>query len=118
MDDVREVIQVSSVEVQQVRDGAKVLAWLLCKVVPDGLVGLASVSQGLVEASRIGLLVQLKGLRQQLEGLAHFLVLLLEARRLLAGKLVDGGVDNHNVLVHPLGEGLEALDLALHLLKV
>ena len=94
------------------------MAGLLGEVFPDGFVGLPGVGQGLVQASGVDLLVHLKGLAQQPEGLAHALVLLLKAGDLLAGELVDGGVHHHYVLVQPLGEGLEAVDLALHLLEV
>lgn len=118
MDDVGEVGQVSSVEVQQVGDGIQVLARLLGEILSDGLVGVAGVRDGFVQAGGVLLLVQLEGLAQQLEGLTHFLVLLLEAGHLLASELVDGGVHDHAVLVHPLGEGLEGFDLALHFLEV
>lgn len=118
MDDVRKVGQVSSVEVQQVRNGIQVLARLLSEILPYRLVGLASVGDGLVQARRVGLLVQLECLPQEFEGLSHFLILLLEPCHLLAGELVDGGVHNDDVLIHPLGEGLEAFDFALDLLEV
>ena len=118
MDDVREIVQVSSVQVQQVRNGIQVLTRLLGEILSYRLVGLPGVRDGPVQADRVGLLVQLERLGQELEGLSHLLVLLLEARDLFARELVDGGVDHDNVLVHPLGEGLEAFHFALHILEV
>lgn len=118
MDDVREIRQMSSVEVQQVRNGIQVLARLLSEVLAHRLVGLPSVCDGLVQAHRIGLLVQLKGLRKEFEGLSHFLILFLKPRHLLACELVDGGVHGDDVLVHLFGEGLESFDLAFDFLQV
>lgn len=51
VDDVRKIGQVSSVEVQQVRNGIQVLARLLGKILSYGLVGLASVGDGFVQAN-------------------------------------------------------------------
>ncbi|TNN86320.1 hypothetical protein EYF80_003405 [Liparis tanakae] len=114
----REVGQVSSIEVQQVRNGSQVLARLLSEILSHRLVGLAGVGDGSVQARRVALLVHLERLPKEGEGLSDFLVLLLKPRHLLASELADGGVHDHDVLVHPLGEGLEAFDLALYFLEV
>lgn len=118
MKDVGEIGQVSSVHVQQVRDRVQVLVRLLCKVISNPLVCLSSVGDCSVEPHGVGLLIQLKSLRQEFEGLPDLVVLLLEPGHLLAGELIYGRIHDHNVVIQFLGEGLEAIDLVLDLLKV
>lgn len=118
MDDVRKIGQVSSVEVQQVRNGIQVLSRLLSKILSYGLIGLTSVGNGFVQAHRVCLLVQLECLGQEFEGLSDLLILLLEPCCLFASKLIDGGVYDDTVLIHLLCESLEAFDFALHFLEV
>lgn len=72
----------------------------------------------MVEASREGLLVQLKRLAEALEGVPHLLVFLLETSDLFAGKLVGGVIELQGTLIHLLCEGFEAVHLAFHLLQV
>lgn len=118
MDDVREVGHVSSVEVKEVRYGIQVLTWLFSKIVSYSFVGFTRVRDGLVQTCGIGLLVHVERLGQDFERLSHFLVLLLETCHLFTGELVNGGVDDHDVLIHLFGEGLEAFDFALHFLEI
>lgn len=67
-----------------VHDQVHGLPGLLSKEFTDGVIGVSRESNGLVQTRGQGLLMQLKGLAAAQEGLAHLLMLLLEASHLLA----------------------------------
>ncbi|OWJ99161.1 hypothetical protein Celaphus_00009757 [Cervus elaphus hippelaphus] len=64
VDDVGEVGQVALIQRQQVHDRVQVLPGLLGEQLADGVIGISGEGDGLVQAGREGLLVQLKGLAE------------------------------------------------------